>query len=195
MRFGAFWNWYDNMPMYSIVDLFKRVWFHLWSSIFLVRKMVSFLELAHTQHIVELGAGDGRVTKEILSHLGIWARLDIFEIDPSQLMVLRSLFADDTRVTIHETSAAHIDTIFASWSIDSVISTLPLGSISHPWVDHILRSVFAILKPGWHYLQYQYWMANKKDIKKYFTIDTISFEPRNFTPAFIYRARKTRARV
>ena len=42
------------------------------------------------------------------------------------------------------------------------------------------------LKKGGRFIQYQYWMVNKKDVKKHFRMERIHLEPRNFSPAFIY---------
>jgi phospholipid N-methyltransferase len=46
------------------------------------------------------------------------------------------------------------------------------------------------LKTGGSYIQYQYWMANKHDVKRHFHIQKIWFEPRNLSPAFIYISQK-----
>ncbi len=177
------------------INFAKKVGFRLASSIFLTRKMVSFLDVDTARHIIELWAWDGRVTREILLHMHPDAKIDIFEIDEAQIGWLHALFDHDNRVSIHTTSAAHIDEIFTSASIDAVISTLPLGSISRDGVDHILRSIFTVLKAQGQYIQYQYWMVNRGDVKKYFTIDSTVFEPRNACPAWIYCARKTRENI
>ena len=175
-----------------VIGFFKKLGFTLASSIFLARKMVSFLDFQNAKHIVELGAGNGVVTAEIIKRKSENTKFDIFEIDEEQVQSLRERFGNMTWVTIYSTSAAHMDEMYVNGSIDAIISTLPLGSISAPWVDHILRSIFSSLKIEGQYIQYQYWMANRKDVKKYFTIDSTVLEPRNFGPAWIYRARKTR---
>lgn len=174
------------------IDFWKRVGFTMTSSSFLVRRMVSCIDFTGVEHIVELGAGTGVLTREIIRIMPEGALLSVFEIDPIQTASLRKEFDHISAVTIYSHSAVDIETIFLPESIDVVISTLPLGSISHPWVGHILEATRNILKSAWQFIQYQYWMVNRRDVKKYFTIESTIFEPRNFWPAWIYRARKTK---
>lgn len=49
---------------------------------------------------------------------------------------------------MYEMSAAHIDNVLDKNSVDVIISTLPLGSISHPGVGHILSAAEQVLKKG-----------------------------------------------
>jgi phospholipid N-methyltransferase len=152
--------------------------------------MVSCIDITDIKHIVELWGGSGIVTAQILNNIGKNVKLDVFEIDEDQVEKLRTRFQWFQNVMIHHLSAAHIDTIVESGSIDVVISTLPLWSISIEGVDHILRTILGTLRSRGQYIQYQYWMVNRKDVKKYFTIVSTLFEPRNIGPAWIYNARK-----
>jgi phospholipid N-methyltransferase len=57
-------------------------------------------------------------------------------------------------------------------------------------VDTILQEAKKCLKNNGVFIQYQYWMVNKKDVERYFMFDRIELEPRNFTPAWVYVTKK-----
>ena len=166
----------------------KDIGYGLGSSPYLARRLINIADLGNAWVILELWAGKWQVTEHILANKSSDTRFLTVENDHQSFLALKEKYG--TQCEIHEMSAAHIDTILPNESVDIVISTLPLWSISPEWVDHILRAIHACLKPGWRYIQYQYWMYNRKDIKRYFTIERTFWEPRNIGPAFIYRACK-----
>lgn len=79
-----------------VIGFFKKLGFTLASSIFLARKMVSFLDFQNAKHIVELGAGNGVVTAEIIKRKSENTKFDIFEIDEEQVQSLRERFGNMT---------------------------------------------------------------------------------------------------
>ncbi len=93
-------------------------------------------------------------------------------------------------VIILKCDATNIKKHIENESIDVIISTLPLGSLDKETVNTILGESRKVLKEGGKFIQYQYWMANKRDVKNHFQIETVALEPRNFTPAFIYICTK-----
>lgn len=170
------------------VSFWKEVGYGLGSSPYLVRRLVTLADLSDAHIIVELGAGEWQVTGHILEKKAKDARFIVIENDHEKFLELSWKYGEQCEV--YEMSAAHIDTILDSGMADVIISTLPLGSISHPGVGHILEAAQWVLKKWWKFIQYQYVMANKKDVKKYFHIDHIYWEPRNIGPTFIYEAHK-----
>jgi len=176
-----------NLRFWS-VDFWKEIGYSLSSSPYLVRRLVSLADISDASVILELGAGEWQVTEYILSEKPKNSRLVVIENDHNKFLELSRKFWDQCEV--YEMSAAHIDNVLEKNSVDVIISTLPLGSISHPGVGHILSAAEQVLKKGWKFIQYQYVMANKKDVKKYFHIDHIYWEPRNIGPTFIYEAHK-----
>ncbi|NRH20468.1 methyltransferase [Candidatus Gracilibacteria bacterium] len=176
-----------NLRFWSVA-FWKEAGYNLSSSPYLVRRLVSLADISDAHIIVELGAGEGQVTGHILEKKSKNTRLIVIENDHNKFLELSQKYGEQCE--IHEISAAHIDSIVDKNSVDVIISTLPLGSISHPGVGHILAAAEGILKKGGKFIQYQYVMANKKDVKKYFHIDHIYWEPRNIGPTFIYEAHK-----
>lgn len=161
-------------------------WLGSWP--YLVRRLVSLAEISGANTIVELGAGYGQVTEYLIQCKSKNTKLIVVENDPVRVVELRRKYGPYCEV--HEVSAAHINEIVGLNSIDIVISTLPLGSISDEWVDHILDSVHSVLRQWGRFMQFQYALQNVRAVRRYFDIARIAYEPRNFWPAFIYQANK-----
>lgn len=161
-------------------------WLRSWP--YLIRRLISLVDISEARTIVELGAWFGYVTEHILAKKWKNTRLIVIENNHDRFVELSLKYWDMCEV--HEMSATLIGSIIDPETVDIVISTLPLGSISPLWVDHILSAAANVLKNQGRFIQYQYLLQNIKDIKKYFIIDNIYFEPRNIFPAFIYKARK-----
>lgn len=191
MKFAVCSSFWGNMIIKYWLGFWKNLGFSLPSSHFLARTMVSVFDVSNQKGtFIELGAGRGQITSELLKKLPKEASLHIFEINHDDIELLKKNFSSDKRVHFYEQSAAHLDILFPEGGIDGIISTLPLGSISLSWVDHILSSAHKVLKTWGQFIQYQYWMVNKNDVKRYFLFERIILELRNFGPAFIYKTRK-----
>ena len=100
----------------------------LGSSRWLARRLIAIAEIQGADTIVELGAGYGALTRYLIEYKSPGTRLIIVENDTKCIMTLRRKYGQ--YCDIHEISAAHIGQILPVGSVDIVISTLPLGSIS-----------------------------------------------------------------
>lgn len=160
----------------------------LGSSRWLARRVIYMADIQGADTIVELGAGYGALTKHLIKYKSPGTKLIIVENDPKCILTLRREYWQ--YCDIHEISAAHIGQIIPVGSVDIVMSTLPLGSISLEWVDHILRAAEASLRVWGRFVQYQYALQNLRDVRRYFDVINIVYEVRNFWPAFIYQANK-----
>ncbi len=176
-----------NMKFWTL-EFWKDIGYSLNSSQYLSERLVSIANIHKANIILELWAGEWQVTKYIIAKKWPNTRLVSIENHHESYMMLQDTYGKQCET--HEISAAHLDKILEPNSVDIIISTLPLWSISPEWVDAILKSAHRCLKSNWIFIQYQYWMYNRKDIKQYFTIDTTYWEPRNIWPAFIYKAHK-----
>ncbi len=160
----------------------------LWSWSYLIRRLVSYADISEAKTIIELGAWFWQVTEHIIAKKWANTRLIVVENDHNRFVELSQKYWD--KCEIYEMSATLVGSIIETESIDIIISTLPLGSISALWVEHILTAAAGVLKKEGRFIQYQYALQNLKDVKKYFIVDNIYFEPRNIWPAFIYSAHK-----
>lgn len=103
--------------------------------------------------IAELGAGDGRVTAEILQRMRYDSRLTVYETNPKFILDLEGL--NDGRLTVVNKPAGGLD-----FPVDVVISTLPRGVFEitdrkSPTLD----TVVANLSSDCQFVHHQYWIG------------------------------------
>ena len=162
------------------------------SSSFLAKKMLQNIHFDSADIIVELGPGNGAITKFILRKLHPTATLICFEINEnfhktlseikhSQLIVLKSsaenLEEELLRLGIHE--------------VNYIVSSLPLTIIPEKITNVILSQSYQVLKPNGTFTQYQYSLSYFKKLKQFFRHSiSLKFELLNFPPAFIYLCKK-----
>lgn len=163
------------------------------SSRFLARKIAVGIDYDEAKCIVELGAGTGPITKELIGRVKPHTRLIIVERDPDFCKRLRTRFASTPNAEIVEGDAAHIDTLLADRGITEVchiVSGLPLPSFPPEVRDAILASSARAL--GAHgtfrqltYMPLVYWMF----YRGYFADVRFNLVPLNLPPAGVYICR------
>lgn len=162
------------------------------SSRFLSKKMLKKIDFAKANVIVELGAGNGAITKHILERLSPNAILICFEINDNfyeqllkfnhpQLIVLKA----SAEKVVEELKKINLTTA------DYIISSLPFTIIPEVICDEILDKSYQVLNTDGTFIQYQYSLSYFKKLKKVFKEEILlEFEPLNIPPAFIYRCKK-----
>ncbi len=151
------------------------------------RKMTKPIDFSRASLLVELGGGTGAITREILSCMRPDARLIVFEINASFAETLRRI--GDPRLVVVNDSATELGSYLREQGIrkvDHVISTLPLGTMSRVVRARILTEVLAVLDPDGRYVQIQYSLLSRQQIKEAFPRVQLDFTPFNFPPAFFY---------
>ena len=121
------------------------------SSRTLTRKVAAKCDFSQPQILVELGPGDGPHTREIIRRMHPESRLLLFEIDPVLAEHLRGEFAQDPRVEVIETDAAHLKEELRKRDLeycDYVISGLPFSMFSVPTKRRILHAIHESLAPN-----------------------------------------------
>lgn len=173
-----------------ITDFFRNTWFSLESSPWLVKKLINYTggENQRGITILELGGGNGVVTEAIKKILAPDSKLFVFEVREEMIQKLRDLEQDNVQIIHGKAEDIHLHQ--AAESVDIVLSTLPLGSLSRELTISILDKVNLVLRPNGCYVQFQYALQNLWDIRRIFHVEKVGFEPRNFWPAFVYLARK-----
>ncbi len=161
------------------------------SSKYVVKRLTDQLFLSNAKYIVEYGAGDGVITKEILKNIPADGKLVAFEINENFIAELCKI--KDKRLVISTD-----DVITASGElkkmglprIDAVISGIPFTLINPKDRVRLIANTHSALEDGGIFLVYQYSPLIFPILKEYFKFIDISFEPRNFLPYFIMRAEK-----
>ena len=157
------------------------------SSRSLSRSIIRGIDWAKAKCVVELGAGTGPITKELIRAAGPSTKLVIVERDPDFCRVLRQKFPGHDIV---EGDACKLDEILAARGIsraDHVISGLPLPSFPSPLRDSIIQMSAKILGPDGEFRQ----LTNMPWVyfglyKNYFRNVSFKLVPWNLPPGGVY---------
>lgn len=163
------------------------------SSRFLADKMLKSINFKKANLIVELGPGDGAITKHILQRIQPNTTLICFEINDSFYNELLKI--EHPQLIVLKTSAEKVAEEIAKHGFkeaDYIVSSLPLAIIPKEISQNILKKSYDILKEKGIFVQFQYSLNYFKKLKKVFGSKnvTIKFEPLNIPPAFVYKCVK-----
>lgn len=166
------------------------------SSRYLARGIADGIDYDRAQCIVELGAGTGPITRELLKRVRPHTQLIVIELEPDFCKRLRAKFP---HVDIVEGDAVNLGPLLAARGItrvDHVFSGLPLPSFTPDLRASVLTHVGACLAPEGTFRQltvmpYVYW----KMYRSYFTEVRFRFVPLNLPPAGVYVCRGYRPTV
>jgi len=163
---------------------------------FLVNRMIAPVPQDYRGRIVELGAGSGALTLRLAARCP-QARILACEINRSLAQVNRSNLAaagvDSGRVEVVADSA---ETVLAqlcrkaSDKPDFILSGIPLGNLAADQALAIIDAVRETLRPGGMFVQFQYFLADRKKIRARFERMRTVPVFLNFPPAFVYYAQK-----
>lgn len=157
------------------------------SSKYLSRKMVHMSDFGKEELIVELGAGDGAITKHILNQLGTNGRLISFELNDKFIKELNKI--DDPRLTVVKGDAAYLKSELEKIGVSEVrhiISALPLVAFSEELREKILDACISVLHPEGKFVQLHYSTLMKKTYDRLFSSVQVGFVMINFPPAWVY---------
>ena len=157
----------------------------------LIRRLLAPIEFHSARCIVELGPGNGCVTRALLKRMHPDCKLICFEVNSDFVSQLSSL--NDPRLRVFNACASNIREVLEQLDIvevDHIVSSLPLALIDDDVVVDILASVKANLRDGGRFLQYQYSLKNYSDLTPIFKDVKLRFTLRNMPPAFVYECIK-----
>ena len=158
---------------------------------FLIRKMLKGLDFQHASVVVELGPGEGCITRELIGKIGPETKLFVFEMN--ETFVAQFLDFQDPRVVVVCDSAENVGKYLAAQGItqvDYVISSLPLTLFPVELKTNIIGAVHGLLRPGGVLRQYQYSTTAMKLLKAFFGKVKLDYTPFNIPPAFVYSCTK-----
>lgn len=150
-----------------------------------VRDMLDMADVAGADLVVELGAGTGVSTKELLARLRPDARLLAFEIDQNLAELLRERY-DDPRLEVVCDSAEHVQVHLGGKRADIVVSALPYTSFPADLRRRVLDVLPALLSDRGTVLVIQYSPAMLRELGRRFATVRQRISPRNVPPAFLF---------
>ena len=153
-----------------------------------VRDMLGMANLPQARCVVEIGAGTGAYTAQILERLNPDARFLAFEIDPDLSDALSERF-DDPRLRVINDSAANIEDYLDGAKVDVIISAVPFTSLPENAKQDIFGEVAQVLAPEGVMVQIQYSTVMQEEFTQRFASVRRRFSPINVPPAFLYACR------
>jgi phospholipid N-methyltransferase len=157
------------------------------SSRFLCEAMLKPINFAEAKVLVELGAGNGVITRHILRKMHPDAHLQVFEVQANFCQILRNI--DDPRLIVIEGSAEHLPAYLAEHGFthaDHIISAIPFVILPKELARDIVATCHDCLAPGGHFVQMHYSMFLKSFYEEFFGEVRVRFCARNFPPAFVF---------
>ena len=150
-----------------------------------VRNTLDMAPLSRARCVVELGAGTGPYTREILRRLPPDARLLAFEIDPALAAALaREL--PDPRLTVVADSAANLEAYLDGRRPEVIVSALPLTSLPRRLRSDILAVARRVIADDGVMLVLQYSPFVQRELARSFGSVTRRISPLNLPPAVLF---------
>jgi len=134
------------------------------SSRFLCNGMIRHLSMHEDLTIVELGAGNGVLTKKILNRVSQGSRLISFEIEPQFCDLLQAI--SDPRLCVVEESANQLINVLERMGIsevDAIVSSLPFVILPELLTQEVLQQSHRILRKDGVFTQMHYSSSKKKN--------------------------------
>lgn len=160
------------------------------SSRYMARAIVGGINFETANCIVELGAGTGPITAELIRRVRPQTRLLVIELDPDLCARLKSRFP---QVDVVQGDACHFDKLLADRGIsqvDHVCSGLPLPSFPASLRDAILATSARMIAPGGTFRQLTVMpLIYYKLYRRYFEDVQFRFVPLNLPPGGVYVCR------
>lgn len=166
------------------------------SSRYTTRRIVNALNPAD-RFIIEYGAGDGVVTKALLSRLPADGQVVAVEINRELAAELERI--GDSRLRVLTEDARAVSRRLASLGlprIDAFICGVPLSTRAlldrkiRIMQEEIIANSASALAPGGRFIFYQHTPVAIPTLKKFFSDVDWTFEPRNFLPYLVMVAKK-----
>lgn len=153
-----------------------------------VRATLDMAPIGGARCVVELGAGTGPYTREILRRLGAHGRLLSFEVDPA---LAGNLATDvpDPRLQVIVDSAASLAAHLDGERPDVIVSALPFTSLPGEVSREILAEARKVIADDGVMLVLQYSPLMQRDLQRTFGSVTRRLSLLNVPPAVLFACR------
>lgn len=155
------------------------------TSRYAVRDMLDMADVPAARRVVELGAGTGVYTAEILARLAPDAQMVALEIDPHLVQMLQERFTDP-RLRVVCDSAENLADYLSGEQADVIVSGLPFTSLEADLRRRILDRARQSLAPDGTLLVLQYSPFVKRELRRRFGAVRQRVSVLNVPPAFLF---------
>jgi phospholipid N-methyltransferase len=157
------------------------------SSRFLTRRVLECGQVSSARVVVELGAGTGVLTREILRRLPAEGRLIAIEISAAFCAHLRTL--QDPRLRVVHGSAEDLEQALAQAGetrADLVVSGIPFSTLERGLGRRTLQAARRVLSPSGRFVAYQFRSHVRRLAEPLFGPASVHPEFRNVPPMRVY---------
>ena len=151
-----------------------------------VRDMLDMADFERARTVVELGAGTGVYTEEVIARLRPDARFLAFEVDPNLIATLSGRI-EDPRLQVINDSAENVGDYLDGAKVDVVVSGLPFTSLPPPVKRNVFGAMRSVLAPDGVMVAIQYSTMAQRDLESHFASVRRRVSPVNVPPAFLFR--------
>jgi phospholipid N-methyltransferase len=151
--------------------------------------MISCVDFNYASTIVELGAGTGAITNELLRRSSPNNRILIIDLNQDAISLLRERLKENPNVEVVLADARTLDTLLKKRNIErveAIFSSLPYATLGTETTREILANAAGILAPNGHFVAFQYTPLFKNLFEAHFSIRSSKIEFRNLPPAIVY---------
>jgi phospholipid N-methyltransferase len=177
--------------LWQSIKNFKEMGTVIRSSPAMCKKMVQYIDPSLDFVIVELGAGDGVITKYILNKMSKDAKLFVFEINPELCEVIANI--KDDRLFIINDSAQYMESLLINYDIDradTIISAIPFLVLPDELTKDILQTCKKMLRKGGTFVQMHYIKSISKMYKNIFGNVQTQYVALNIPPGYVFKCIK-----
>ncbi len=153
-----------------------------------VRDTLDMASLGAARCVLELGAGTGPYTREILPRLGPEGRLVSFEVDPALAEALARALPDP-RLKVVADSAANLEAHLEGQRPEVIVSAIPFTSLQSTERQKILTAASRALADDGVMLVLQYSPFMQRSLQRNFGSVERRLSPRNVPPAVLFACR------
>lgn len=158
------------------------------SSRAMCNQMTGFIDPGHDKVIIELGAGDGVITRHILSKMAPDAILFVFEINPELCETISSI--KDNRMKLINDDARTMNTYLQQYGYshaDHIISAIPFLILPENIRKSILNVSHQILKNQGLFIQLHYSKSLFHLYQQVFGEVETKYVPINIPPGYVFK--------
>lgn len=156
----------------------------------LAAAMVGAIPWERTRTVVELGAGTGAITEQILRSKPEESRFLAFERDQGFRQMLLERFPT---VPVFSDAKSLSAVLWGSGisAVDAVVSGIPFALLSGLEREQLLDEIERVLAPGGTFVAFQYSPQMYPALRKRFASVTVRLVVANLPPAFVYGCGKS----
>lgn len=163
------------------------------SSQFLMRRVVDVAGMSSAATIVELGPGNGGLTRAILRAAPAHARILSIELDPRLHELVCGI--DDKRLIAHLGDAHRLKDTLSQYGLgapEMIISGIPFSTMSMLSGSQLLSKISSVLSPGGRFVAYQLSKRVAILARPFMEAEHMEVELFNIPPMRVYRWEKRR---